>query len=513
MPTRKRSCPIGKWQRRVMKKHFALNALLLFVCALAQAQTNPHLLITVTLASDVAPTGASGRLLVFMGSQPDSPLHPSWDSDPRGLWVAAREVPHLAPGESIVLDADELAFPEPFSAAPEGEYRLRAVLDTNHNYAYTEEEDNDDLRSEISLQHLPSANIALKLTQRVAEPPVPTPHAEALDFESRLLSKFWGRPIHMRGLIVLPPAYATNPTQKFPTAYWTHGFGGTLRGIAAYELQYYYPYMAKHEKPEMIYVLLDQSCPFGTHEFANSANNGPWGDALVKELIPALERKYRMDGKASGRLLQGHSSGGWAALWLQVAYPDVFGGTWPTAPDPADFRAFIPVNLTTDANIYRKPDGTKRIIMRAQGKEITMEDFAHREMVLGDYGGQLSSFEAVFSPRGADGRPMRLFNRATGEIDAEVARAWEKFDIARILRQDWRQLGPKLNGKIHLFVGTADNFYLDEPARLLEQTIHQLGGAATFVFLPGRTHANVYEDGIAERIWQEAWNTARPGKQ
>src|SRR4029077_6192410 len=149
---------------------------------------------------------------------------------------------------------------------------------------------------------------------------------------------------------------------------------------------------------------------------------------------------------------------------------------------------FIPVNLTTDTNIYRKPDGTKRTVMRAQGKEITMEDFAHREMVLGDYGGEGSSFEAVFSPRGADGRPMRLFNRATGEIDAEVARAWAKYDIARILRQNWRQLGPKLNGKIHLFVGTADNFYLDEPAHLLEQTIRELGGAATFVFLPGRTH-------------------------
>jgi S-formylglutathione hydrolase FrmB len=270
--------------------------------------------------------------------------------------------------------------------------------------------------------------------------------------------------------------------------------------------------MERGERPEMIYVLLDQSCPFGTHEFANSANNGPWGDALVKELIPALERKYRMDGTPSGRLLQGHSSGGWAALWLQVTYPDVFGGAWPTAPDPVDFRAFIPVDLTTERNIYRRRDGSPRIVMRVKSKEITMEDYARREFVLGEYGGQLSSFEAVFSPRGADGRPLPLFNRLTGEIDPTVAKAWERYDVARILGQRWHELGPKLNGKIHLYVGTADNYYLEEPARLLQQTIRDLGGTATFVFLPNRTHENVYDDGVAEQIWQEMWNIARPVK-
>ncbi len=493
-----------------MKTYLSTVLALLLACAAAPEQTRPRLRVTVTLARDVATEGVSGRLLIFMSSKPNSPLRPHWGSDPRDLWIAAKEIPYLAVGDSVELDADDLAFPESFSKAPTGEYWLRAVLDTNHTYPYVQDDDDGDLRSEISVQHLPVANIAVMLTQRVAEPPAATPHAELLDFESRLLSEFWGRPVRMRGLIVLPPSYGKNRSQTYPTTYWTTGFGGTLRGIAAYELPYYYPYMQRNEKPEMIYVLLDQSCPFGAHEFANSANNGPWGDALVKELIPALERKYRMDGKASGRLLQGHSSGGWAALWLQVTYPDVFGGAWPTAPDPADFRAFIPVDLTTARNIYRTLDGKRTVVMRANGREIAMEDYAHREMVLGEYGGQLSSFEAVFSPRGADGRPMRLFDRVTGEIDGEVARAWEKYDIARILRQNWRQLGSKLNGKIHLYVGTADNYYLDEPARLLQQTIKKLGGTATFVFLPDRTHENVYEEGIAEQIWQDIWNTARP---
>jgi hypothetical protein len=125
----------------------------------------------------------------------------------------------------------------------------------------------------------------------------------------------------------------------------------------------------------------------------------------------------------------------------------------------------------------------------------------------------MGSFEAVFSPRGTDGRPLPLFNRATGEIDPEVAKAWERYDVARILCENWRELGPKLNGKIHLYVGSADNYFLEEPARLLQQTIRDLGGTATFVFLPDRDHHNVYDDGVAERIWQEMLNTARPVKQ
>ncbi len=493
-----------------MKAHFPVVFAFLLVCA-APAQTRPHMHVTVTLAPEVATARVSGRLLIFMSSKRDTPLHPAWGSDPRELWIAAKEVQNLAPGDSVEVDADDLAFPEPFSNAPAGEYRLRAVLDTNYTYAYVHEDDDGDLRSEISVQRLPAANTAVTLTQRVSEPPLAIPaHAELLDFESRILSEFWGRPIHIRGFIVLPPSYGKNKHQTYPTAYWTHGFGGTLRGIAAYELQYYYPYMERGEKPEMIYVLLDQSCPFGTHEFANSANNGPWGDALVKELIPALEREYRMDARPSSRLLQGQSSGGWAALWLQVTYPSTFGGAWPTAPDPVDFRAFKPVDLTTARNMYRTPDGTRNIVMRVNGREIAMEDYARQEFVLGEYGGQMSSFEAVFGPRGPAGRPVRLFDRVTGEIDREVAKAWERFDIARILRGNWRELAPKLNGKIHLYVGTADNYYLDEPAHLLEQTIKELGGTATFVFLPGRTHENVYEGGIAERIWLEIWNTARP---
>src|SRR5206468_3392117 len=150
---------------------------------------------------------------------------------------------------------------------------------------------------------------------------------------------------------------------------------------------------------------------------------------------------------------------------------------------------------------------------RMNGKDVlSLEQFAKMERVMGDYGGQMASFEYVFSPRAEGGRPMQLFNRDTGEIDRDVANAWEKYDVAEILREHWKTLGPQLNGKIHLTVGTADTFHLDEPAHLLEQTMKQLGGKASFTYVPGRTHMNLYEGGLQERIAKEMYAVARPKK-
>ena len=168
----------------------------------------------------------------------------------------------------------------------------------------------------------------------------------------------------------------------------------------------------------MIYVLLDESLSTGTHEFVDSVNNGPWGTALVTELIPYLESKYRMDARPEGRFVTGHSSGGWAALWLQIAYPDFFGGAWSTSPDPVDFRSFTGPDIAdakAGSNSYLKPDGSPWMLVRMHGEEVeSLRDYAQQERVLGDYGGQMSSFEWVFSPRGDDGRPLPLFDRVTG---------------------------------------------------------------------------------------------------
>ena len=318
----------------------------------------------------------------------------------------------------------------------------------------------------------------------------------------------------MRAGVVLPPSYGKNTRERYPTVYAVHGYGGSHRtawgrgpGLTKE--------MAEGKTPEMIYVFLDGSWPMGHHEFADSVNNGPWGHALTSEFIPNLERKFRMDAVPRGRFLTGHSSGGWSTLWLQINYPDFFGGTWSTSPDPVDFRNFTGPDLTkAGQNAYRKADGTPFNLVRLRGRELwTFEEYARSERVLGPYGGQMASFEAVFSPRGQDGQPMPLFDRDTGRIDERVAKAWERYDISRLLRNNWKSLGPRLRGKLHIIVGTADTFHLEEAVYLLRDVLKDLGSDARVEFIEGRDHFDLYQGGLAERIAREMYAIARAQKK
>jgi pimeloyl-ACP methyl ester carboxylesterase len=312
-------------------------------------------------------------------------------------------------------------------------------------------------------------------------------------------------------VVILPPGYAVS-SAHFPTVYITHGFGGTLENSAAPFVTMVATQMASGKLPPMIWVLLEQVVPGGTHEFADSANNGPWGTALTRELIPDLENRYRMDGRSSGRLLNGHSSGGWATAWLQVTYPDLFGGTWSTSPDPLDFHEFTNVDLYSRANLYKDDVGAAtRLLRPAQDENATLARFAQREAVLGEYGGQMASFEWVFSPRGPDGRPRELFDRATGIIDRAVASYWtEHFDLARRLAADASTLVPRLRGKLHFVVGTEDTFYLDRGVRRLQQVIDPLGYQGKFTYLAGRDHFNLYEGDLLASIAAQMYEIARP---
>jgi hypothetical protein len=343
------------------------------------------------------------------------------------------------------------------------------------------------------------------------------PHAQLVDFTSPSLSAFWGRPIHMRGWVLTPPGYNANAAARYPTVYYTQGFGGNNDRVIG-PVVTVYTAMAKQQMPPMICVFLDESSPTGTHEFADSVNNGPWGLALTTELIPHLEAHYRMDGDVNGRFLNGHSSGGWATLWLQTRYPKIFGGTWSTSPDPSDFHDFTGVDLyAPHANVYRRPDGSAYPLVRDHDKVLgTFEQFAKLERVLGSYGGQMASFEWVFSPRGADGRPMPMFDRDTGDVDPAVVAYWrDHYDIAWRLQKQWPQLKGDLDGKIHLYVGTADTFYLDGAAHKLKAVLDALGAKSEFRFLPDRTHGNVYwigddHHGLLKQISWAMYAIARP---
>ena len=448
--------------------------------------------------------------------------------------VAAREVSRWVPGQTIDLDADQLAFPAGYSQLPPGDYYVQAVLDVDHSYNYLGRSAGDLVSAVVKI-HLPTASIPTltlvkalpaidpwavaasapaELRERIA---VAHRHATLVDFTSPSLSAFWGRPIAMKGWVLTPPGYDAKAATRYPVVYYTQGFGGnndrvigTLAGV--------YAAMAKGTMPPMIWVFLDESSPTGTHEFADSVNNGPWGHALTAELIPALESQYRMDGRPDGRFLNGHSSGGWATLWLQTRYPKIFGGTWSTSPDPSDFHNFTGIDLyAPQANVYHRPDGSAWPLVRDHAKVLgTFEQFAQLERVLGSYGGQLTSFDWVFSPRGKDGRPESMFNRDTGAVDPAVVAYWrDHYDIAWRLQHDWPQLKPDLDGKIHLYVGTADTFYLDGAAHRLQAVLDGLHAKSSFHFLPGRTHFDLYtigtdRQGLLKQISWQMYAIARP---
>jgi S-formylglutathione hydrolase FrmB len=500
--------------------------------AAAPSHTFFHVFLDKSLAGSLK-TPASGRLLLFVGPL-SSDGKPSDSVDMQmmaitSVYIAAKEVQGIAPGKSIDIDADDIAFPAPLSQASGGKYQAQAVLDVHHSYNYDGRSAGDIVSVPVTIA-LPFSNTSaptLTLNQILPEPPDPlaqnpelSSSIKPIDLASPSLTGFWGREIHMRGWVILPPGYASHPVDKYPTVYFTHGFGGTLAALRTRYGPMLYERMKQSKMPAMIWVLLDESSPTGTHEFADGVNNGPWGTALTTELIPALESTYRMDARASGRFLQGHSSGGWATLWLQTRYPKIFGGTWSTSPDPSDFHFFSTIDIyAPHANFYRTPEGTLHPMLRDHGEpHATMQQLAQAEQVLGDYGGQIASFEWVFSPRSADGRPAQLFNRNTGEIDPEIANYWRHhYDIVERLTKNWDTIGQDLKGKIHLFVGTDDTFYLDGAAHSLQSTLDRLGGEAQFTFLPGRNHFNLYLDGtdryaLFDRIAAEMYRVARPNQ-
>jgi hypothetical protein len=284
-----------------------------------------------------------------------------------------------------------------------------------------------------------------------------------------------------------------------PTVYIIPGFGGDHHMAPVFLRSGRFSYGA-----DMIRVLLDPDCGTGHHVFADSATNGPRGRALVEELIPFIEKTFPVEPDASARLLNGHSSGGWSSLWLQVSYPDFFGGTWSTSPDPVDFRDFSAVNLyAPNQNLFHDGRGRPRPIARFGGVPMLfVEGFSHMEDVVGD-GGQLHSFEAVFSPRGADGRPRKLWDRQTGAIDATVASAWEAYDIRLKLERNWPTLGSKLAGKLHIITGDMDNFYLEGAVELLKESLQNLGSDAVVEIVPKKDHMTLLDSAMAARIDRE----------
>jgi hypothetical protein len=493
--------------------------------------THGHVFFRVQVTPS-AGTPLSGRLLIFVKQGAGDKEVDTTEFHFADTWVAAREVSNLVPGGTVDVDGDEVAYPKGLSALPAGKFEAQAVLDVDHSYNYSGRGPQDWIGDAVSLGDWSPSSGSMPVLTLDHHPPQDMKRsagrlamladaklvgAQEEDFTSPILSNFWGHPVIIKAWVIVPPGYVDKRSEKYPTAYWTHGFGGGIDGALSRGLDIR-KRMNAGKMPPMIWVMLDESVPQGTHEFADSVNTGPWGAALTTEFIPYLERKYRMDAKPSGRLLNGHSSGGWATLQLQVNYPEVFGGTWSTSPDSSDFHDFTGPDLyAPNANVYFKPDGLPYPIMRDKGKVIaTLEQFGKLETVLGAYGGQFGSFDWVFSPKGDNGAPKPMFDRKTGQVDPQVVAYWhDHYDLSYLVEKNWTARGAELKGRIHVIVGTADTFYLDGAAHKFEGVLAKLGGDPHFTYLPDRTHFDLYgvgDDklGLFDQIGQEMYAVARP---
>ncbi len=479
-------------------------ATLALMPAAATAQT-----FRVTFTRDVHPEPYTGRVYLFFSQEREQPrTGPGWF---RPEQFAARDVVDWKPGQSLEFSArrseEILAYPRSFPELKPQGYRVQAVVRFNPHDRNIGTGIGNGYSEVLTVPDEANADQVVSLTvDRLVQPREfrESRWSRLLEVPSQLLSRFHQRKVAVRGAVILPQSYYEQPQRRYPVIFTIPGFGGTHFSGQRNE-------PVEESNPggvEFIRVLLDPSTARGHHVFADSANNGPWGSALVKEFIPALDEKFRTIPEPSARFLTGHSSGGWSSLWLQVRWPETFAGTWSTAPDPVDFRDFQRINLYQPGeNMYVDSEKQRRPLARTNGRVLLWYDnFAKMEHVLG-YGGQLHSFEAVFSPRKKDGTPALVWDRETGRVDTEVARTWEKYDIRLILERNWDTLGPKLAGKLHVFMGDADTFYLEGATIRLKDTLERLDSDAVVEIHQGKDHSSLMTAELRKRIRTEMAET------
>jgi S-formylglutathione hydrolase FrmB len=473
-------------------------ALVIFPAAAAAAEP---LAFEVRYARELRPGPVSARVYVMLGPAVglrEPRFGPDWFRPQPFFAVDAIQ---WKAGEPLHFGAEAIGCPGPLKDLPAGTYAAQAVMRLNRDSSKLGDGEGNAYGPVVKAAIDPAASGTIALTIDKIVQPLPfneTDRLKLVDIPSPLLSGHHMRAIRQRAAVILPKD-GVLPGKRYPTLYIIPGFGGTHRMAAMFMGA---PRLAFGQ--DLIRVILDPDCGTGHHVFADSAFNGPHGRALIEELIPYIEKTYPAVAEPGARLLNGHSSGGWSSLWLQVTYPDFFGGTWSTSPDPVDFRDFSAIDLyAPGANVFRDAAGNRRPIVRMGGKAVVfVEPFSKMEDVIGD-GGQLHSFEAVFSPLTPHGRPRPLWDRATGTVDPETAKGWEKYDIRLVLERNWKTLGPKLSGKLHVITGEVDTFYLEGAVKLLRESLQKLASDAVVEIVPGKDHSNLMSVELAGRLDRE----------
>jgi hypothetical protein len=471
-----------------------------------------------------------GRLLLMLSTNPAAEPRFQITDSPATQLVFGVDVDGMKPGMPVGVDASAFGYPlRSLNAVKPGEYTVQALL---HRYETFRRSDGHTVKlpmdrgegqqwsrapgniysKPVKMRIDPAQNerIPILLDQEV--PPVAelkdTKYIKHIRIQSELLTRFWGRPMHLGAHVLLPEGFDQHPNAHYPIAIF-HGhfpadFGGfrtdppdpnlapdynarfQMKGYNRTVQQEAYDFYKKWTGPgfpRFLIVEVQHANPYYDDSYAvNSANLGPYGDAIMRELIPEIERRFRGIGQGWARFTYGGSTGGWEAMAVQMFYPDDFNGAFVACPDPVDFRAFMTVNLYQDRNAYFIEGPHLRIPRPSHRNYLgqvstTMESSNLFELALGTRsrsGGQFDIWEAVYSPVGADGYPARIFDKATGAIDPKVAEYWrEHYDLTAILQRDWATLGPKLQGKLHIYCGDMDTYYLNNAVYRLEEFLKQ----------------------------------------
>jgi hypothetical protein len=473
-------------------KLWAFVVLSFLVASAARAASDAPVTIRPTGVAAAVPL--KGRVLLLIapahGKHPPATIKPGLD--PNAVDFVGFDVDQGA-GTAISVPADGvIAFPTPLRSLKPGAYDVQPLLDVNRMYAYDGLTDGDLLGPVQRITVAPGQPLSLALTRRFSNPvPKSTADVRVFDVVSSALSSYYDKTTHLRASVILPIGYDSH--KKYPVVYLLTGFGGTYAsGFRYARLRK----MMSDDGMHAIVVVTDSSGPTGITQFADSATNGPWGRAFTTEFIPAIERAYPIDARPARRFLWGHSSGGWATLWLQITYPQLFGGTWSSSPDPVDFHDFTGPDLVKNPpdNAYWDAFGRQWQLIRVGTQNVmTLRQFVLLSDAEGFRASQFGSFDAVFSPRGADGNPQPLFDRRTGKIDPAVAAYWEAhYDIAATIERNWPSLASTVANKVHIAVGTLDTFHLERGVLRLDARIRRLGVTPDITYFKDASHFSLF---------------------
>lgn len=467
----------------------------------------------VTIPEGVAEGPVTGRLVLFVakGAEPEPRLRLS----PSGPAIFGVDLEQVEPGAVVVLGEDALGYPLSLSEIEPGEYHVQAVINVYERVSRADGHTiwvpfNDgrqqvfsirpgNLYSDVVPARFGAGGVVRLAASHIVperEPPADTEWIQRVRIRSEMLSRFWGRPVYVHATVLLPKGYDEDPDRHYPAVYtFGHGipFGFTtdstrVRGLGeidpvrGVETGYdFHESWISDDFPRIIAISFQQQTPYFPDSYSiNSANNGPYGDALVEEVIPALEARFRIIAEPYARLVEGASTGGWQSLALQLHYPDYFGGAWVLQPDPIDFRSYLLVDIYEDDNAFTVPVGPfltaeRQFRRTVEGQPVwSMRELSRFEAVLGSRGRsgfQLGGWEAVYGPVGPDGYPKPLWDKLTGEIDHEVAAYMRDngYDLRAYAERNWGTLGPKIVGKLHFFAGDMDDFYLNRAVYRFEE--------------------------------------------